>query len=164
MEEIFEIQTPGIDTEAIMATIRQRVEEKRHAGVYARYNIPEITAIEMDNLKSDEAYLDYYLRTIWRAADIDLGDFAIPCKTPGIGKAVVMLKKIIWQLLKFYTFRPFSQQKDFNAKMVSIVEGLNRKMDRRTAVLEDRIENLRSKMEKEIPVEGETRGEDESGR
>lgn len=149
MEETFEIRTSGIDTEAIMAEIRQRVEEKRQAGVYARYNLSAIKAIEMDNLKSDEAYLDYYLRTIWRSADIDLGDFPIPCKTPIFGKPVVTLKKVIWKLLKFYTFRLFSQQKDFNTKMVSIVEGLNRKMDRRTAVLEDRIEHLRSKLEKE---------------
>ena len=142
MEDIFEIQTPGIDTEAIMATIRQRVEEKRHAGVYARYNLSAIKAIEMDNLKSDEAYLEYYLRTIWRAADIDLGDFEIPSKTPVIGKPVVLLKKVIWKLLKFYTFRLFSQQKDFNAKMVSVAEGINRKVDRRLAVLEDRVERL----------------------
>ncbi len=164
MEDIFKINTPEIDTEAIMANIRQRVEEKRHTGVYDRYNLSAIKAIEMDNLKSDEAYLDYYLRTIWRAADIDLGDFPIPCKTPVIGKPVVMLKKIIWQLLKFYTFRLFSQQKDFNAKIVSIVEGLNRKMDRRTAVLEDRIENLRSELEKGTRAGDKSRGGDESSR
>ena len=55
---------------------------------------------------------------------------------------MVLLKKLIWKLLKFYTFRLFSQQKDFNAKMVSVSEGINRKLDRKLAVLEDRLERL----------------------
>ena len=161
MENTFEIDTPGVDIQNIIARIQARVEEKRQAGVYDRYNLSAIKAIEMDNLKSDEAYLDYYLRTIWRAADIDLGDFPIPSKTPVFGKPVVVLKKIIWKLLKFYTFRLFSQQKDFNAKMVSIVEGLNRKMDRKTAVLEDKIENLRTRLGEETDTPDD---DDETGR
>lgn len=142
IENTFEIATPGVDVPRIVAQIQSRIEEKRQAGVYDRYNLSAIKAIEMDNLKSDEAYLEYYLRTIWRAADIDLGDFEIPVKTPVIGKPVVLLKKLIWKLLKFYTFRLFSQQKDFNAKMVSVSEGINRKLDRKLAVLEDRLERL----------------------
>jgi len=142
MENTFEIATPGVDVQKIVARIQGRVEEKRQAGVYDRYNLSAIKAIEMDNLKSDEAYLEYYLRTIWRAADIDLGDFEIPAKTPVIGKPVVLLKKVIWKLLKFYTFRLFTQQKDFNTKMVSVAEGINRKLDRKLAVLEDRLERL----------------------
>ena len=159
MENTFAIETPGVDVRAIVARIQARVEEKRQAGVYDRYNLSAIKAIEMDNLKSDEAYLDYYLRTIWRAADIDLGDFAIPSKTPVFGKPVVLLKKIIWKLLKFYTFRLFSQQKDFNAKMVSVVEGLNRKIDRKTAILEDKIENMKLKLEKETVIEPDANDE-----
>ena len=143
MSDTVEIQTPGVDVENVMALIRERVEEKRRAGVYDRYNLSAIRSMELENLRSDEAYLDYYLKTIWRAADVDLGDFPIPSKTRYVGGLVVALKKIIWKLLKFYTFRLFSQQKDFNVKMASIADGLNRKLDRRLAILEGKVEKLR---------------------
>ena len=139
MENTFEINTPGIDVEAIVATIRERVEEKQQAGVYDQYNISPAVALEMDNLKTDADYLNYYLDKIWRAADIDLGDFPIHSKTPVVGQAAVLLKKIIWKLLKFYTFRLFSQQKDFNVKMASIVHGLEMKYEQRLAVLEEKL-------------------------
>ena len=139
MENTFEINTPGIDVEAIIATIRERVEEKQQAGVYDQYNISPAVALEIDNLKTDQAYLDYYMSTIWRAADIDLGDFPIHSKTPIMGRPVVLLKKIIWKLLKFYTFRLFSQQKDFNVKMASIVHGLEMKYEQRFAALEEKL-------------------------
>ena len=139
MENTFEINTPGIDVEAIVATIRERVEEKQQAGVYEQYNISPAVALEIDNLKTDADYLNYYLDTIWRAADIDLGDFPIHSKTPVVGRPVVLLKKIIWTLMKFYTFRLFSQQKDFNVKMASIVHGLDMKYEERLAALEEKI-------------------------
>ena len=139
MENTFEINTPGIDVEAIVATIRERVEEKQQAGVYDQYNISPAVALEIDNLKTNADYLNYYLDTIWRAADIDLGDFPIHSKTPVVGRPVVLLKKIIWTLMKFYTFRLFSQQKDFNVKMASIVHGLDMKYEERLAALEEKI-------------------------
>ena len=139
MEETFEINTPGIDVQAIVATIRERVEEKKRDGVYDQYNISPAVALEIDNLKTDADYLNYYLDTIWRAADIDLGDFPIYSKAPIVGRPVVLLKKIIWKLLKFYTFRLFSQQKDFNVKMASIVHGLEMKYEQRFAALEEKL-------------------------
>ncbi|MFH1039034.1 MAG: hypothetical protein V1789_10255 [PVC group bacterium] len=141
MPETFEIKTPGIDVEEIMARIRERVEEKRRRGEYSRYNLSAATALEMDNLRSDDAYLDYYLKTIRRAADVDLGDFEIFSKTFLVGRPVVWLKKIIWKLMKFYTFRLFSQQKDFNARMAGIVQGLDAKYERRLAALEEKIKD-----------------------
>ena len=143
-DEVFEINTPGVDVEAIMERIRERVEEKRRTGTYERYNLSAATALEMNNLRSDDAYLDYYLKTIWRAADVDLGDFEIYSKTFLIGRPAVWLKKIIWKLLKFYTFRLFSQQKDYNARMASIVQGLDAKYERRLAALEEKFGRRKS--------------------
>ena len=148
MEETFEIRTPGVDVENIMARVRERIEEKRRAGLYDRYNLSTIKSMELEKLKSDEAYLDYYLKTIWRAADVDLGDFPIRSKSPILGRPVVILKKIIWKFLKFYTFRLFSQQKYYNVKMASIAEGIDRKLDRRLAVLEGKIDKLKEQMTK----------------
>jgi len=144
MAETFEINTPGVEFKNVMARIRERVEKKRSSGLYERYNLSGLRAMELENIKDGEAYLDYYLKTIWKAADIDLGNFPITSKTYILGEPVVWLKKIIWQLLKFYTYRLFSQQKDFNAKLARITDGLNRKFERKVSVLEGKIEALRA--------------------
>jgi len=154
MSDTFQIDTPGVDVTKAVEEIRQRVEAKRAAGVYDRYNLSSLRAMELENIKDGEAYLDYYLKTIGRAADIDLGDFTIVSKTYLLGEPVVWLKKIIWKLLKFYTYRLFSQQKDYNAKMARISDGLNRKFERRISVLEGKIEALRSGT---TPGSGDTR-------
>ena len=142
MNETFEIRTPGVDVKNLVARIRERVEAKRKAGGYDPYDLTAVKALELENLKTDEAYLDYYLKTVWRAADVDLGDFPITSKIFFFGRPAVWLKKIIWKSLKFYTYRLFSQQKDFNAKMASIADGMNRKFERRLSVLEGKIEAL----------------------
>jgi hypothetical protein len=149
MNETFEINTPGVDVKNVMAGIRERVEKKRSSGLYERYNLSGLRAMELENIKDGEAYLDYYLKTIWKAADIDLGNFPITSKTYILGEPVVWLKKIIRQLLKFYTYRLFSQQKDFNAKTASIVYGINRKFERKISVLEGKIEALRGEQKSE---------------
>jgi hypothetical protein len=145
MSATFEINTPGVDVKKVIAEIRQRVGEKRARGLYDRYQLSGLRAMELENLQDGEAYLDYYLSNIVRAADIDLGDFPIVSKTYLVGEPVVWLKKIIWKLLKFYTYRLFSQQKDYNLKLARIVDGLNRKFERRISALEGKIEALQKK-------------------
>lgn len=142
MEETFEIKTPGVDVKEIMSQIRERIEEKRRAGFYDSYRIPaSVAALEIDKIRNNEEFLDYYLRSIWRTADIDLGDFLICSKTFLFGRPIVWLKKFIWKLLKFYTFRLFSQQKTFNARMVNLVQLMNRRYEERLAELEKKIED-----------------------
>ena len=142
MDKTFEIKSSGVDVRDIMTKIRERIEQKTRAGIYDSYNLSGVIALELENFKTDDDYLNYYLRTIYRSANIDLGNFRIPSKTIFFGLGSVFLKRIIWNLLKFYTYRLFSQQKDFNSKIVGIVQGMNQKFDCRLADLEEKIEEL----------------------
>jgi len=145
MEETFEIKTSGVDVEEIMKEIRGRIEEKRRSGFYDAYRIPaSVATLEIDKGAKNEEFLDYYLKSIWRSADIDLGDFLICSKTFLLGRPIVWLKKFIWKLLRFYTFRLFSQQKIYNARMVNLVQMMNRKYEDRLSELEKKIEKIES--------------------
>ena len=133
MENIFEIQDERINLQEIMKKIDQRIEEKKKAGLYRTYNLDRINMLEVEKISDDRAFLDYYLKVIRRTCDIDIGDFAIHSKGGWLGQPIVWFKKLIWHCLKFYTYRLFSQQKEFNAQITNDVISLNQKVDKSLA-------------------------------
>ena len=143
MDDIFRIDTPGVNVDEVMAEIRRRAEEKRKTGDYNRGRLSSLAHLETANLKTSDEVLDYYLKTLVAASEIDITDFEIESKTPFFGRPVVWLKKIIWKLLKFYTYRLFSQQKDYNARVALILQGMDRRYSRRLEELEKSLESRR---------------------
>jgi hypothetical protein len=55
---------------------------------------------------------------------------------------LVGLKKILWKLLKFYTYRLWSQQNQVNGLLVTALEGLDEKYRNRLRDLERRLADL----------------------
>ena len=129
MNDIFEIGADGVDVKRVMRDIEERVARKKRAGVYDRYDLSRIASLELKNVKSEADFLDYSLKVIQQTWDIDIGDFPIYSKGGILGKPFVLLKKTIWKLLKFYTYRLFSQQKEFNCQITNAITSLNRKLD-----------------------------------
>jgi hypothetical protein len=128
-EPIIEINTDGVDTDEIMRQIRARIDTKRAAGVYDRYNLTGITKLEVAEAKSEEDFLRYSLKMLQRTHEIDIADFPIPNKGGPFGWLEVLVKKALWYLLKFYTWRMWTQQREFNAQVVNTLRALNRKID-----------------------------------
>ncbi len=135
MTDIFEIGADGVDVAAIQREIEDRVARKKEAGVYDRYDLSRVAALELGGVKSEADFLEYSLKVVQQAWDIDIGDFPICSKGGLLGAPAVLLKKSIWKLLKFYTYRLFSQQKEFNCQVVNAVVSLNRKIDAELAKL-----------------------------
>jgi len=142
-EETFSIGADGIDVQKIMGKIRKRVGEKKAAGVYDKYNLDDITKLDISEAKSDEDFLRYYLKIIRRTYMLDIDEFDIPSKGGILGKPVVWLKKIIWHLLKFYTYRMFTQQREFNLQIVHTLAALNRKIDKNHKEILSELEKLK---------------------
>jgi hypothetical protein len=134
----FEIQTEGVDVDAVMRLVRERVEKKRAAGVYERYNLTGITKLEVAEAKSEEDFLRYSLKMLQRTHEIDIADFPIPNKGGPFGWFEVLVKKVLWYLLKFYTWRLWTQQREFNAQVVNTLRALNRKIDDLKRALDER--------------------------
>jgi hypothetical protein len=128
-DRIIEIGANGVDTDEIMRRIRERIEAKRKAGVYDRYNLTGITKLEVAEAKSEEDFLRYSLKMLQRTHEIDIADFPIPNKGGPFGWLAVLVKKVLWYLLKFYTWRMWTQQREFNAQVVNTLRALNRKID-----------------------------------
>lgn len=149
-EKIFEIGAEGIDVEKIMAQIRARIEEKKKSGAYAQYDLSGISKLELENIASEEEFLNYYTEVLQRTCDINIGDFPIINEGGLVGQIEVLTKKILWKLLKFYTYRLFTQQKEFNAQVTSAFLSLRKVMDQRFKEIHERLDLLAKKQNLEI--------------
>jgi hypothetical protein len=141
-ESIFQIGADNIDTAKIVDEIRKTVEKKLHDGVYADTRVARAERTNLANLKTNDEYLAFYLESLRDAIFVDIGDFDIVEKRRGMGSILVPLKKAIWSMLKFYTYRLWSQQNQVNGLLLVLLETLEQSYRKKTADLEKRVADL----------------------
>ncbi|OGV61373.1 MAG: hypothetical protein A2283_00790 [Lentisphaerae bacterium RIFOXYA12_FULL_48_11] len=142
---MFEIGANGIDVGNVVAEIQATVAEKMKNGMYVDARIARAERTNIANLKNDEDFLAFYLECLRDAVAVDINDFVIHEKRALFSKLLVALKKVIWKLLKFYTYRLWSQQNQTNTLLLSAVESLEERYREKIRNLEERIARLESK-------------------
>ena len=142
MVEEFKVVAKGVNVEEIMQEIRERVAKKKEAGVYDKINLDGLTVKDIGELKKEQDFLNYYVELIQHTCDIDIGDFDIPSKGGLFGKPVAKFKRFVWIILRFYTYRLFSQQKEFNFQLVNTLMSLNKKLDEIVKELSGKVAEL----------------------
>ncbi len=80
MTGMFQIGADGVDVAAIQREIEDRVARKKEAGVYDRYDLSRVAALELSGVKSEADFLEYSLKVIQQTWDLDIGDFPIYSK------------------------------------------------------------------------------------
>ncbi len=146
-EQIFQVGAPGMDVEQLVREIQETVERKAAEGVYADARIARAERANLVNFKDDEEFLVFYLNSLREAALVDINDFEIRERRAGaIAPLLVKLKKTIWGLLKFYTYRLWSQQNSVNGLLVTGLESMNDRYDEKIKRLEARIAELEAKL------------------
>ena len=143
---LFEIGAPGIDTARLMAEIEQRVARKAEEGAYADARIARAERTNLLNLRNDEEFLGFFLKCLREAAFVDINDFDIRERRSAAAPFLVRLKKTIWKLLKFYTYRLWSQQNTVNGLLVTGVESLDEKYRDQIKQLEARVAELEKRL------------------
>ena len=141
-QNVFEINAPGVDAERLVAEIRAAVERKTAEGVYADARIARAERLNLARLRDTDEFLNFYLQCLRDATCVDISDFPIRERRRFFGPALVALKKVIWSLLKFYTFRLWSQQTQVNGLLVTAVEGLDQKYAAKLRELERRVQAM----------------------
>ncbi|MCC5845869.1 MAG: hypothetical protein JJU05_16600 [Verrucomicrobia bacterium] len=133
----------GVDAAALVAEIRAEVDRKRREGVYDGACIARAERHNLMYMADSEELLRFYLNCLRDTVVVDINDFAIEDRRPGLkGKLLVSLKTVIWKLLKFYTFRMWSQQNQMNALLVTALESTHQQSEKKIAALEARIAAL----------------------
>ena len=143
---IFTVNTPGLAVDKIVAQIRERVAEKLAQGVYADARIARAERLNLANLRADENFLEIYLGSLRDAVTIDINDFPIRERRPWLAPLLVRFKKTIWGLLRFYTYRLWSQQNEVNGLLMTALEVMAEKYGAKIKDLETRIASLEAKL------------------
>lgn len=142
MEETLEIGAPGIDAAGIVQEIRATVERKRAEGVYADPRVARAEKSNLTHLQNDDEFFDFYMSCLRQAFIVDINDFQIVERRARLGKLLVAFKTAIWKLLKFYTYRLWTQQNQINGLLLSALESSEQKHRARVKALEERIAHL----------------------
>lgn len=148
MSKSVEINAPGVDVDKIMAEIEEAVARKAAQGAYADARVARAERSNLANLRNDEEFLSFYLRSLREAAIVDINDFEIRERRTALAPLLVALKKGIWKLLKFYTYRLWSQQNTVNGLLVTGIESLEEQYRERIARLEARVADLENQLRK----------------
>jgi hypothetical protein len=147
-DEIFQIGADGVDVDAIMASLRDAVTRKMESGVYRDARVALAEKSNLVNIKDDESFLKFYLECLRNAIFVDINDFEIRERRRFGSGLLVAMKKAIWALLKFYTYRLWSQQNQINGLLLTAIEGLDDKYRNRIRDLEARLAALESRQGK----------------
>lgn len=146
-DDILSVSSPGIDAAALVASIRASVARKTEEG---RYEDARVAVAERTNLLSmqdGEEFWDFFLQSLRTSVFVDIGEMEIQEKRRFFTGFFVKLKKAIWALLRFYTYRLWSQQNQTNGILVTALEGLWEKSKTREAALLERIGQLEKRLE-----------------
>jgi hypothetical protein len=139
----------GVDVAALMADIRADVARKASEGVYTDLRVALAEKTNLDQIKDQDGFFTLYLESLREAVSIDINDFPIIERRRAFSSVLVKLKKSIWNLLKFYTYRLWSQQNQVNSMMLALSEELDDRYRRRIEALEARVRELESKRDAE---------------
>lgn len=141
-----EIGADGIDAEALVRELQRRVDEKIAAGVYADSRIAAAERTNLAQLKSDEQFAGFYLQCLRDAVYVDISDFEIRERRRLWAPLLVPLKKVLWSMLKFYTYRLWSQQNEVNGLLVTALESVDEKYAEQIRRLETRVAELERRL------------------
>ena len=144
-ESPISIGAPGLDVDQLVADLQATVDRKMKDGVYADARVARAEKTHLAQLRGSDDFISFYLTCLRDAVFVDISDFEIRERRRVFGPLLVACKKTIWKLLKFYTYRLWSQQNQVNGLVITALEGLEEQSAARLAALEKRLAELERK-------------------
>ena len=139
---VLSIGAPGLDVARLVADLQATVERKARDGVYADARVARAEKTNLVNLRGSDDFITFYLACLRDAVFVDISDFEIRERRRFLGPFLVAFKTVVWKLLKFYTYRLWSQQNQVNGLVITALEGMEEQSAARIAALEKRIVEL----------------------
>ena len=139
------IGADGIDVHRLEEEILAAVAAKRASGVYDDDLVSRAEENNLLTLKDDESFMERYLVCLRQIVPVDINDFEILERRSRFAPLSKALKKVIWKLLKFYTYRLWSQQNQTNGILLAAIETMHRRHKEEVAALRKRIAALEAK-------------------
>ncbi|MBP7274616.1 MAG: hypothetical protein KBA51_00255 [Kiritimatiellae bacterium] len=143
-EPVISMGADGVDTRRVVAEIQAEVDENIQSGLYADAVVARAERLNLAPGREEGAFLEYYLRCLPDAVVVDIGDFEIRERRARFAPLLIRLKRAIWNLLKFYTYRLWSQQNQVNGMIATAIERMDDQHRLQIERLEQRIRALES--------------------
>lgn len=148
-ETQIKIGADGIDAEAIVKKIRERADARRASGEFNSEDFVRAERYNLSSVKDDADFFDRYLACLCLISQVDINDFEIVERRARFSGLLRRFKKTIWSVLKFYTYRLWSQQNQvngvFNAAIGLVAKRDGEQIDKlkaRISELEERLAAL----------------------
>ncbi len=139
------IGADGIDVQRVVSEIQAEVARKREAGLYDEARVARAERNNLLTLKDDASFMEQYMLCLRQIVPVDINDFEIIEKRGRFAPLMIRLKRAIWKLLKFYTFRLWSQQNQTNALLLAAIEIMQTRHAREVDELKARLAALEDK-------------------
>lgn len=136
------INADDVDAKKLVEQILERVSQKRKQGVYDEARVARAERNNILTLKDDESFMEQYILCLRQIVPVDINDFEIIEKRKRFSGVMVKIKKVIWKLLKFYTYRMWSQQNQTNSLLLAAIDIMHSKHKQEIAELKARIAKL----------------------
>ena len=143
------IGADGINADEIVEQIRKRVSERRSAGFYDEASVVCAERFNLANMVDDDEFIEHYMKCLRQAMQVDINDFEIVERRARFAPLLKKLKKAIWSLLRFYTYRLWSQQNQINNMLMAALEIADKRSRIRIRNLEERIAALEARLPQE---------------
>lgn len=141
-DDVFQVNAGSVDAGRIVAEIRESVKRKMEAGAYRGADVICAEQANMANLVKNEDFPRMYIDSLRSAVFIDINDFPIYEKRKYLGAPLRLFKILVWKILKFYTYRLWSQQNHVNGLMLTAIDGMEDKYSGKIKELETRLAAL----------------------
>lgn len=127
--EIIKMRTDGVDVEEVMRHIDERVASRRSAPEYEEESVEELELRSMEvgrgELFSDPLQeLSMSIQFARGYAEVH-SDFPLGSSRKVIGPLIIFTKKVVRKFLQTYMDAVFDQQREFNRRLLDIIENLN---------------------------------------
>ncbi len=142
---ILSIGAPGLDVDRLVADLQATADRKMKEGAYADARVARAEKTNLVHLRGSDDFITFYLTCLRDAVFVDISDFEIRERRRFLSPLLVSFKKAVWKLLKFYTYRLWSQQNQINGLVITALEGMEEQSAARIAALEKRIAELEKK-------------------
>lgn len=155
MEDGVKIGTDGtVDAAAVVEAIRKRAAERVASGFYDMDAIAQAERYNLSALADNAAFFNAYLTSLHKITQVDIGDWEIRERRRSVfTPLLIRLKKAIRSLLRFYTYRLWSQQNRANAIFQSSIALVARRQSEEFDKINRRLDDLERRLE---AVRGET--------
>jgi hypothetical protein len=142
----FKLRPTKLNMKKITGKIRMSIRERLEKKVYEHLDLSRVMGWQLHDIRDqdpDATLLPSCLSILQHSWAIDINDFIIPHKKRSLGLLALAVKKILWKLLKFYTFRLFSQQRELNVQAVSLLSLLHAHYQKKILLLQAELDSLK---------------------